>query len=52
MSGSPKVIQCPCGFTLHGQDDDAVVQAAQDHADAVHGQQLTRDQALSMARPA
>jgi predicted small metal-binding protein len=47
-----KTIRCPCGYTLHGRDDDEVVAAAQDHARAIHDQQLTRDQALAMARPA
>jgi predicted small metal-binding protein len=47
-----KVIQCPCGYTLHGEDDDEVVDAAQEHARDVHDQGLTREQALSMARPA
>lgn len=47
-----KVIQCPCGYTLQGADDDAVVAAAQEHARSVHEQTLSRDQALSMARPA
>lgn len=47
-----KTIQCPCGYTLHGGDDDEVVAAAQRHAQDVHGQQLSREQALSMARPA
>jgi predicted small metal-binding protein len=51
VSGSAKVIQCPCGYTLHGQDDDEVVTAAQEHARSIHDQQLTRDQALAMARP-
>jgi predicted small metal-binding protein len=47
-----KVIQCPCGYTLHGADDEAVVTAAQTHARQVHDQTLTREQALAMARPA
>lgn len=47
-----KVIQCPCGYTLHGASDEAVVAAAQTHARDVHAQTLTRDQALAMARPA
>jgi predicted small metal-binding protein len=47
-----KVIQCPCGYTLHGADDEAVVGAAQAHAREVHDQALTREQALAMARPA
>ncbi len=51
MTESNKVIQCPCGTTLLGADDDAVVAAAQTHASEVHQQELSRDQALSMARP-
>lgn len=47
-----KSIQCPCGFTLHGQTDDEVVRAAQEHAREVHAMELTREQALAMARPA
>lgn len=47
-----KVIQCPCGYTLHGASDDEVVAAAQEHARSVHDQSLSREQALSMARPA
>ena len=47
-----KVIQCPCGYTLHGAGDIEVVQAAQEHARSIHDQELTSDQALSMARPA
>lgn len=50
MSG--KSIQCPCGYTLHGQTDDEVVRAAQEHARDVHAMELTREQALAMARPA
>jgi predicted small metal-binding protein len=46
-----KIITCPCGFVLRGADDDEVVEKAQDHARAVHGMELTRDQALEMARP-
>jgi hypothetical protein len=46
-----KVIQCPCGTTLYGADDDAVVARAQTHASEVHQQELSREQALSMARP-
>jgi predicted small metal-binding protein len=46
-----KIITCPCGFVLRGANDDEVVEKAQDHARAVHGMELTRDQALEMARP-
>lgn len=47
-----KVINCPCGFALRGKDDEEVVKKAQDHAKTVHGMELTREQALQMARPA
>ena len=47
-----KVIQCPCGFTLHGAGNDEVVAAAQEHARSIHDQELSSEQALSMARPA
>jgi len=46
-----KIITCPCGFVLRGANDDEVVEKAQDHARTVHGMELTRDQALEMARP-
>jgi predicted small metal-binding protein len=49
MSG--KTIQCPCGYTLHGHTDDEVVRAAQEHAREVHAMELSREQAMSMARP-
>ena len=51
MSGS-KVIQCPGGFMLHGAGDAEVVVAAQEHARSIHDQELSSEQALSMARPA
>jgi predicted small metal-binding protein len=47
-----KVIHCPCGFVIRGADDDDVVEKAQTHAKTVHGMDLTREQALEMARPA
>jgi predicted small metal-binding protein len=47
-----KVIQCPCGTTIEGQSDDDVVKKAQEYAKANHGMDLSREQALSMARPA
>ena len=49
MSG--KTIQCPCGYVLRGRDDEEVVRAAQEHAREVHEMELTREQALAMARP-
>jgi len=46
-----KVIQCPCGYSIREQDDDALVQSAQAHARTAHGLELTREQALAMAKP-
>ena len=47
-----KVINCPCGYVLKGESDDDVVKKAQDHAKQVHQMELSREQALSMAKPA
>ena len=46
-----KVIQCPCGTAIRASDDDQLVAQAQRHAREVHAMELTRDQALAMARP-
>jgi hypothetical protein len=46
-----KVIQCPCGYSMHEEDDDALVRLAQSHAMTAHGLELTREQALAMAKP-
>jgi predicted small metal-binding protein len=50
--GVRKVIQCPCGFVIEADGDDALVARAQDHARKEHGMELSSDQALAMARPA
>ena len=47
-----KVINCPCGFVLKGESDEDVVQKAQAHAKQVHQMDLSREQALAMAKPA
>ena len=47
-----KVIQSPCGSVIEGEDDEEVVKKAQEHAKTTHGMDLSRDQALAMARPA
>ena len=47
-----KVIQCPCGSMIEGDSDDDVVKKAQQHAKTIHNMDLSKDQALSMARPA
>ena len=46
-----KIIQCPCGVVIEGRDDEEVVAQAQAHARDVHQMELTREQALAMARP-
>jgi predicted small metal-binding protein len=47
-----KVITCPCGFVLKGTSDDDVVAKAQAHAKQVHQMDLSKEQALAMAKPA
>jgi predicted small metal-binding protein len=47
-----KVINCPCGFVLKGGSDEEVVKKAQAHAKQVHQMDLSREQALAMAKPA
>ena len=49
--GVRKVIQCPCGFVVEADGDDALVARAQDHARKEHGMELTSDQALAMPGP-
>lgn len=52
MSTDTKVIECPCGVVLEGATSDEVVDAAQAHAQEAHELELSRESALSMARPA
>lgn len=48
-----KRVDCECGVTITGTDDDDLVAKVQKHADEVHdGMEVTREQALAMARPA
>ena len=46
-----KVINCPCGFIVKAENEDQLVVKAQEHAKQVHQMELSRDQALAMARP-
>lgn len=46
-----RVIHCPCGLVLEGDSEEAVIQQAQQHAKAVHGMDLTKEQAQAMVRP-
>lgn len=52
MVDEKKVIECTCGKVIEGESDDALVAIAQAHATQVHDMELTREQALEMARPA
>ena len=47
-----KKIDCECGFIVRGDSDDELVTSAQQHAREVHGMELSREQALSLAVPA
>ena len=46
-----KVINCPCGFVVKAESDEQLVARAQQHAKDVHQMDLSREQALAMARP-
>lgn len=46
------LINCDCGFTIHGETDDELVTNAQAHAREVHDMDLTREQVLSLAESA
>jgi predicted small metal-binding protein len=46
-----KVINCSCGYIVRAENDEALVAKAQEHAKQVHQMDLTREQALAMARP-
>lgn len=46
-----KVINCPCGFIVKADTDDELVARAQAHAKQVHQQDMSREQALAMAKP-
>lgn len=47
-----KVINCPCGFIVTAESDEQLIAKAQQHAKEVHQMELSRDEALAMARPA
>lgn len=47
-----KQIECPCGYVIRADDEDALVAQAQEHAKESHDMDLSREQALAMARPA
>jgi predicted small metal-binding protein len=47
-----KKVDCECGVSLIGENDDEIFTKVQDHAGSVHGMEVTREQALAMAKPA
>lgn len=51
MGPVAKQIACDCGYVVVGDTDDVLVADAQQHARAVHGIELTREQVLAMAHP-
>jgi predicted small metal-binding protein len=50
--GGVRVIQCPCGYVVRAATEDDLVSRAMTHARESHQMDLTREQALAMARPA
>ena len=52
MEAAAKVIECPCGVVLRGATDDETIAVAQRHARENHEMELSREQAIAMARPA
>lgn len=47
-----KLIECPCGAVFRSDDDEELVTKVQTHAAENHQMDLSREQALEMARPA
>jgi predicted small metal-binding protein len=47
-----KAVSCPCGETIKADTDDELVRLVQAHGKAVHDQDISREDALSMAQPA
>ncbi len=52
MAEGAKVIECPCGAIIEGNNTDDVVGKAQTHAKDTHDMDLSVEQATAMARPA
>ena len=47
-----KVVNCPCGEKITGDNDDELVRLVQAHGKEVHNQEVSREDALAMAQPA
>ena len=44
------VIHCDCGTSIRGNDEDEIVENAQDHAKNKHAVVVTREQVLALAQ--
>ena len=44
------VIHCDCGTSVRGENEDELVENAQDHAKNKHAVVVTREQALALAQ--
>lgn len=47
-----KKVDCECGVTLAAATDDELYESVRKHAAEVHEMDITREQALAMAKPA
>ncbi len=47
-----KKVDCECGVTLTAETDDDLYSKVSEHAAEVHQMDITREQALAMAKPA
>jgi|GEM_PF-6366550 len=46
----PRVVRCDCSFEATGATDDALVASVQDHALGAHGEHLSAEVVLGLAR--
>ncbi len=46
-----KVVNCPCGAVIRGENDDEIVANVQKHGKEVHQQEASREEVLAMAQP-
>jgi predicted small metal-binding protein len=50
-----KVVNCECGYTVRGEDDDEIVANVEEHVRQAHPEmagQMSREQVLAMAEEA
>ena len=41
---------CSCGYVVHGDSDDQIVETAQDHMRRAHGKEVSREEVLKVAK--